>query len=101
VPRTLIAVDHVLFDYHRTSVDSGEGLRFAPRVSYVTGIFASRIRVGLNSQDMTREEVLIPDKLCILGAGFSILRVEKGIRGGYKYDLLIVLALPASIDGLT
>jgi hypothetical protein len=42
---------------------------------------------------MTRKEVLISDELCILGAGFSILGVEKGVCGGDKYDLFIVLVV--------
>jgi len=47
---------------------------------------------------MTREEVLIPDKLCILRPGFSILGVEKGVCDRYKYDLYIALVIPAPDD---
>ena len=48
--------------------------------------------MGLYSQDMTCEEVLIPDKFRILGPGFSVLGVEEGIGRRYKYDLYTSLA---------
>jgi len=95
-----IAVDHVLLDDHRPPIDGCKGLCLAPCVPYVIGIFASRTRVGPYSQDMTREEVLIPDKLCILRPGFPILGVEKGVCIRYEYDLYIALAVPVLDDRL-
>jgi hypothetical protein len=44
---------------------------------------------------MAGEEVLIPDKLRILGSGFSVLGVEKSICGRYKDNLNTPLAVVA------
>jgi hypothetical protein len=49
---------------------------------------------------MTREEVLIPDKVCILRSGISILGVEKGIRIRYEDNLYVALAVTALDDRL-
>jgi hypothetical protein len=49
---------------------------------------------------MTRKEVLIPDKLCILRPGFSVLGAEKGVCIRYEYDLYIALVVLALDDRL-
>jgi hypothetical protein len=42
---------------------------------------------------MACKEVFVPDKLRILGSGFSILGIKKDISGGYKYNLYMRLAV--------
>ena len=44
---------------------------------------------------MAGQEVFVPDEVGILGAGFSILGIEKDIGGGYKYNLSMRLASAA------
>ena len=84
---TLVAVDHILLDYHRASIDGCKGLRLAPCIPYAIRIFSAQGRMGLYSQDMACEEVLIPDKFRILRPCFSILSVDEGIGCGYKDNL--------------
>jgi hypothetical protein len=48
---------------------------------------------------MAGKEVFIPDEVGILGAGFSILGIEKDIGGGYKYNLSMRLAFAAPSTG--
>ena len=95
VARTLVAIDHVLLDYYRTRIDGCEGLCLPSRIPYIIGVFAPLGRVVGNSQDMAGKEVFVPDEVGILGAGFSILGIEKDIGGGYKYNLSMRLAFAA------
>ncbi len=62
---TLVAVHHVLLDYHRTPIDSCVGLRLPPVVTYIVDILSTDSTARADAQYVAAQEVFISHQFCV------------------------------------